>query len=172
MEANRGSYSGYAALNKSGDELFFCGTKIDGEVLDVYFGDTGGGDGPNIGDGSWKHLVYSFSGSVCKIYLNGALYLTASATQAADPAISFTLLTTNFGSWFAGAICGVAVWERVLTALEVADDVAHITPATLTNLWAWWLLDGVDDVNDRSGNGRHLTKVGSPVAVAGPGVPL
>ena len=170
-ENNTGGYAGFAALNKIGDELFYCGTKVDGSMLDMYFGGTGdSGSGPILVEDEWAWVVQTFDGSEAKLYFDGALAVTAAMTQGADLPVSFTLFTTNFGSRFAGALQGVFVDESVWTLEQVVANLNKITP--LSPVSAWWLLDGVDDVMDRSGNGRHLTKVGTPVAVAGPGIPL
>lgn len=40
---DRNNYSGFAALNKTGDELLYCGTGFDGTTLMVYNGSSGGG---------------------------------------------------------------------------------------------------------------------------------
>lgn len=169
---DRNAFSGWAALNKSGDELLFCGTDADGETLYAYAGsDFYASADSTPADGNWHHLVYTYNGTTCKIYVDGSEVFSTSLTQDGAAAISVSILTTDFGSWWNGAVEGVAIWEDTLDAAEVLADMAYLEPQLTTNLWAFWPLSGHTDLTDASGNGRDLTAVGSPTTVAGSGTP-
>ena len=171
--ADRGNYSGFAALNKLGDELMYCGTDVDGETLLAYAGSTGGGPTGNtaVSDSLWHHIVYTYDGVDVKVYVDGSLVYTGATAQDAAAAISFTLLTTNFGSWWDGDIEAVAVWEQTLDAAEVLADMSYLEQQMTTDLWAFWPLSTGVDITDASGNRRDLTIVGTPTTVAGSGTP-
>jgi len=166
---DRNSYSGFAALNKSGDELFYCGTDSDGTTLSAYAGADFIPSEQAI-DTSWRQVHYTY-GDTCRIYLDRALVFETALSQSGDAAISLTFLNTDFGSWWDGEIYAPAVWERELSSGEVSSDV-YATPQATSGLWAWWLLESRTDLNDRSGNGRHLTEAGTLVNAASPSIPL
>ncbi len=170
--ADRGNYSAWAALNKSGDELFYCGTTNDGEALSLYAGSDFDVSGDTtVIDGAWHHIVYTYDGTTGTIYVDGASVFSDTLTQDGAAAVSFTVLTTDFGSWWDGAVEAVAVWEDCLDATEVLDDMDYLEPQLTTNLWAFWPLDDASDVADASGNSRDLTAVGAPTTVTGSGTP-
>lgn len=170
--ADRGNYSGWAALNKVGDELFYCGTEVNGDTIDTYFGVSNSSTGDTtLTDAAWHCVTYTFDGATVKVYLAGVQILSVAQSQDAAAATAFTVLSTLFGSWWDGDVEAVAVWEQVLDAAEVLADVDYLEPQMTTDLWAFWPLSTGTDVTDASGNGRDLTIVGTPTTVAGSGTP-
>ena len=77
----------------------------------------------NIADGQWYHAAFTFDGAALKLYLNGAL--EASVATSASPrsdSIQKAGIGTGYTSasvaagFFAGQICGVAIWSVALAA--------------------------------------------------------
>lgn len=57
--------------------------------------------------------------------------------------------------WFNGGLAYVRIWSAVLSQAEIEAEWASATTVRTTDLWADWPL--LTDINDVSGNGRHLT---------------
>lgn len=169
-QEDRDTYGGIVTGTNFATEAILMGVGADGTSLYAYSGGVGDYTSGTTLDTNWHHLVLTYDGTTSRIYLDGALIGSGATDNLANPPTEFGLLNEQFGARFHGAVHGVAIWDSVLTLGQIVTDMAHITPAIPA--WAWWLLDGVNDVTDRSGNGRHMVKQGTPVAIAGPGVPL
>jgi hypothetical protein len=65
-----------------------------------------------------------------------------------------------------GRIFNVKVFDQVMNATQIAQErwsqVPRFFGSATPNLWAWWPLFSADDLKDYSGNGRDLSKAGSP----------
>lgn len=83
-----------------------------------------------LATGTWTHLAATYDGSTSRMFVNG--------TQVATRAVSGPITTStgvlsiggnaSWGEWFAGLIDEVRVYNRALTAAEVAADMT--TPVT------------------------------------------
>jgi hypothetical protein len=81
-------------------------------------------------------------------------YVSVGVIYRAGPTISLAGL---------GKIARVARWDGVaLSASEVQSYMDGTAPTSIqsANLWGYWPLDG-SNLNDASGNARHLTEVGT-----------
>lgn len=90
----------------------------------------------SITNGIWQHVLVTVNSTpVCNHYINSIL--TGSANQAVSQALS-TITTTNVlrignrsqatDRTFDGSIRDVKMWNRVLSASEIANDYAGVTP--------------------------------------------
>ncbi len=123
----------------------------------------------------WCHLVFTYDGSVVKLYKNGMMMNSINA--------SYTLLNTpeslffgkehssnnNNARWFKGQLDDIGIWDRALTQQEITNlynSSAYVPcaspafPANLANgLVGYWPFCG--DANDESGNGNNGTVNGA-----------
>ena len=76
---------------------------------------------------AWTHLAATFDGSALRLYVNG--------TQAAQLSYTGTITTSNNAltiggnvrsEWFQGLIDDVRIYNRALTATEVASDMVNV----------------------------------------------
>lgn len=89
-------------------------------------------------DGTWRHVAFVESDGAVTIYIDGVQNATLTYTKG-PTAISITsigaILRATAGAWFAGQVDEVGLWERALTAAEVADvmnnGIATPVPAFL-----------------------------------------
>ena len=77
--------------------------------------------------------------------------------------------TANATDFFDGNVAAVKVWSAVLNDTEIAAERFAYAPQRLRNLNGWYPLDSLSGV-DGSGNGNHLSAVGSPTSEDGPPV--
>jgi hypothetical protein len=102
----------------------------------------------NISNGSWQHIVGTYDGSSLKVYINGILDGTATATGT--PSTGNYLLyigrrSNNASRIFDGSIKNVAIWNRALTATEIQNVMyktyAEVSGRLSNGLVSWWALD-------------------------------
>jgi hypothetical protein len=78
-----------------------------------------------INTGTWYHLVtvYDADQGLVEFYINGTSVASSTGmdTSIADSAASFRLCARDNGGQYDGMIDEVAIWNKVLTASEVAD---------------------------------------------------
>ena len=122
----------------------------------------------------WFHFAFvSISATNCKLYVNGIGIDTSEWNGPTRPDINGRFIigsNSHYDRSFVGQINDVAIFNTDLDASGIAAIYNNGTPLDLrTNigdytssgaLQAYWKFDG--DYFDRSGNGYHLTKVGSP----------
>ncbi|MFA6269545.1 MAG: LamG domain-containing protein, partial [archaeon] len=78
-------------------------------------------------DTNWHHIYVESTGSVLNIYLDGALwtYPIAARTAGSYPTINQTanmiIGRGNSTQWFNGKVEELAIWNRILTPLEIQD---------------------------------------------------
>jgi hypothetical protein len=107
------SATGYATLLTTGPTR---GLWLSGSTLDYYDG------GDHLGTtsltvGRWYQTVVTHDGSTCRFYVNGVPDGTASFTMTATAYTN--LLADPSGEHLVGAMGGMRVWNRALTAAEV-----------------------------------------------------
>src|SRR3954451_1963933 len=76
---------------------------------------------------AWHHLAGTFGGGVATLYVDGAVAVTRAVSGtlriSADP-LAGGRLSTSSSSYWAGSLDELAVYDRALTAAEVAAHVA------------------------------------------------
>jgi len=93
----------------------------------IHFNSQGGRVDTSVSDvplGVWTHVAATYDGTTLRLYVNG--------TQASSKAVSGAIVTTTgalriggntiWGEYFSGLIDEVRVYERALTATEIAAD--------------------------------------------------
>ena len=143
-----------------------------------------------LNDGNWHNIVgvISGSGTTISLYIDGSTSgtgLHSDASSNYSNSSNVRIGTDYDGEFFSGTIDDVRVYDRALSATEVAglyqSGLAKInvsqSPGTLSQgLVGWWTMDGADTVwssptagteTDKSGNGNTgtlngMTRSGSP----------
>jgi len=59
-------------------------------------------------------------------------------------------------------IASVKMWDAQLSEREAINEGFYYTPLRSLNLWSFWPLFNINEINDFSSNGRNLTANGSP----------
>jgi hypothetical protein len=112
---------------------------------------------------TWYNVVYTKSGTVGTIYVNGSpigIGSLDSGIFASNTALDIGYRNVD-SSPFDGLMNDTRVWARALSTSEVSD--MYVNPCNTnytTNLRAWWEFNG--DGNDVSGNQNNLAGVNSP----------
>ena len=118
-----------------------------------------------INDTSWHHVAVTYDGTNITLYLDGvnisskgapASLLASSADLIIGAATSSGTNNTT-SSWFNGTIDEVAVWNRSLTANEIANHYNTQTPVIMGNHTF------VAYANDTLGNAARMTAGSSSV---------
>lgn len=93
----------------------------------------------NVHFNTWYHVVFTLDSYGGKMYLNGQLISTHNWTGTAGPSNCGDLwkIGGKWNYWFNGKIDDVAVWNRVLSPIEVQE--IYETPMTLTSSTYLWL---------------------------------
>ena len=128
--------------------------------------------------GVWSHICATYDGSNVKIYLNGALDTSASATGTLDnDDVSFSIGAREAGldRFFGGLINEVAIWDEALDADAVTALYNSGTPLDATtdsgnydnsgDLQGYWRNDNDTTWTDRSTNSNDGTVAGSPDSI-------
>ena len=105
------AYSLYSASNTNRPSAWLDGTSAIGSAA--------------VPLNTWSHLSATYNGSRLRLYVNGVLR-SDKATTTAVPASGNPLKIGGnavWGEWFAGQIDEVRVYDRVLTAAEIAADM-------------------------------------------------
>lgn len=63
--------------------------------------------------------------------------------------------------YFNGRVANWKIYTERLSLARIKEELAYFNPQSSTNLWAAWPLKLHTDLNDISGNARHLASVGS-----------
>ncbi len=74
---------------------------------------------------TWTHLATTFDGAVLRLYVNGVLAASTSGSGAMAASTGVLRIGGNsiWGEWFAGLIDEVRVYNRVLSAGEIQQDM-------------------------------------------------
>jgi hypothetical protein len=111
---------------------------------------------------TWYHLamVYNASTQLCQYYVNGV----SAGTISSLTTFVGTDTAGAFGIFAKGRIADAAVYNRALTATEVARMSAYRVPLVTSNLQGFWRMDtnatggtASGPAADTSGNSRNLT---------------
>lgn len=156
----------------SASTKFIVATNSGGLRLQVYNGvSTALGSTPTLN--TWFHLAMVVNGTSTGnflTYYNGALDITYDANSGT----STDLILGNsddpgVAEWLNGCIAAVKVYDAVLVAAEIAQEMRQYMPFRTASLNSFYpLLSIADDEIDFSGNGRTLTVSGTLATEAGP----
>ncbi|UVS81642.1 LamG-like jellyroll fold domain-containing protein [Actinokineospora sp. UTMC 2448] len=74
--------------------------------------------------GSWSHVAFTYDGAAMRLYVNGNLVATVAQTGSAAVSAAALRLGGNsvWGEYFAGVMDDVRVYNRALSAAEIAAD--------------------------------------------------
>ena len=167
----RSAGNGYPVIYSEGHWALSLGLQQGTGRLDSWVNDNNQimSDRPVI-FGEWQHVAITSDGTSRTFYINGQPAGTGSAPavapNAAGAAIGGTISElTGTRNRFHGDIDEVALWNRALTAAEVAALAVAPVKGSESGLIAWWPLDELsgDVVADATGRGS--------VGVAGGGNP-
>lgn len=112
--------------------------------------------------GAWRKVAVSCSGTTGKSYVAtvGGSTEVDSGTVAVGTATGITIggrAPSDATEWFNGRISDFRMWTAELSQAEIEAEWASSTHVRTSGLWADWPLSGAGDLNDVSGNARHLT---------------
>lgn len=82
---------------------------------------------------AWRHLASTYDGGALRLYTDGVLVATRSLAGAVPPSTGALKIGGNavWSEWFSGLIDDVRVYNRALTATEIAGDMnTPVTPMT------------------------------------------
>jgi hypothetical protein len=141
-------YTGALPFQYLGTDNFISGTPV------VRYATTSA-----FSSNNWHHLTLTYDGSDQIVYIDGTSSTSVSQTGSlrtnTDPLmIGARFFAGNLQDAFEGKLDDIGVWNRALTATEVADlyqgegDIPNYLPAT--NLIAWYPFKF--NANDKSGN--------------------
>jgi Concanavalin A-like lectin/glucanases superfamily len=129
-------------------------------------------------DGSWFFVAFAVNGTNNTVYwkyAGGPGFYTATNT-AADTAFTPAYVAIGSdavgGQAMNGSICGVRIWNGVLTAADFEIESQCVQPFRTTDLWADWRMDSDLDLRDRvRGNLLTAANTGNISQASGPPVP-
>lgn len=145
-----------------------------GSVLGTWNGAASSSGTTSLSLSTWYHLAMTVSGTAAGnflVYLNGALEITA-AGRDIPTAGKLWVGNDNDSEWLNGRVAAVKIYDAVLTAAEIAQEMRQIQPVRFANLNSWYpLWSTADDEIDYSGQGRTLTVGGTLAMEDGPPIP-
>ncbi|MFA5643957.1 MAG: LamG-like jellyroll fold domain-containing protein [Patescibacteria group bacterium] len=149
IDARDGVSSGFTLFQSSSGFTF----RLEGH--DLLFTDT---DYIN----SWRHIVMSYDTATQKLYVNGVVESQniSASNVVANPIIRIGARSWTVLNYVSGEISDVRIYNRTLSSDEVALLYESSKPTLTDGLVAWWALDNVDGLNDKSGNGNNGTAKG------------
>jgi len=161
-------YGYYLQLNASSALRFRFYSTLDGSVGTDVTADTAFGAGDI---GVWMHLAVTADVSVptVNMYKNGSSFASTatdtSATSIVNNTAPFALGCQFSGgspiTFFDGKMDEVRVYNRVLTATEIANNYQREISGGESGLQGYWQLD--NDYTDKTSNGNDLTGGNSPI---------
>ena len=77
---------------------------------------------------TWTHLAFTFDGTNLRLYVNGSLVQTVAATGAIAATTGDLLIGTDTVGWFKGTLDDLRIYNRALTATEIATDLTTPVP--------------------------------------------
>jgi len=143
------------------------------------------GTGSNtLSTGIWYHLAFTIGSgggtsgaNGCQGFVNGAIDGGNSTATGGITTISAStcLGSDNHGANWAGRLADAAIWNVILTPIEIAALAKGIRPKSIrrTALLGYWPVDGLQSPEpDLSGNVNNGTLTGTSAAFGPPIVPF
>ena len=151
------------------------GLTTDGTTLEIQVAVGGtiyNATGSNLSLGTWYPVAYVRNNDNHQLRLGINADLDASLTRALSQTETNFLVSHNAASYlFNGRVRVLKIYSAELSQSEISREMKQSRPARVTDLWGCWPLKGYNDLNDISGNGRHLTGVGTLSSEDGPPIP-
>lgn len=170
ISTDRNTYTAMMAFGPSSPGNYYAVmTDVDGTTMALWNGGTFP-TGTNLTAGTWYHLAMTVNGAgggTLLSYVNGVQDISSSTIGG------LTLATIYFGNdvdgdWLNGCYAAIKVYDAVLTADEIKQEMKTYLPVRVTNLnWFW---PGIlhTDTSDYGGNGRNATVNGTLATEDGP----
>lgn len=122
--------------------------------------------GPSaVASDTWYHVMLVAEGSTTLLYIDGVQRVSVSHTRTSRVDAGHLRLGNSTVSWFThldGEMAGWKVWDRALTAGQVAAEAWSYMPSATQNLRAAWPLLANSRTGDWSGLALTLTEVNTP----------
>lgn len=122
--------------------------------------------GPSaVASDTWYHVMLVAEGSTTLLYIDGVQRVSVSHTRTSRVDAGHLRLGNSTVSWFThlnGEMAGWKVWDRALTAGQVAAEAWSYMPVTTHNLRAAWPLLPGSRTGDWGGLALTLTEVNTP----------
>lgn len=151
-------------------------TEDSGTTLALTWYPSGLSFGYSLTAGQWARVAVTVGGAGEIITYagdpTGALATAAgsSGTTAGANQVTLAALSVgNGGQAFNGRLARVRTWSAALTESELESEFASTVPIRTADLWADWPL--ATDLNDASGNARHLAAGSTAVTFTEDGPP-
>lgn len=157
----------------TGNDYYRIDTDSDGTTLRIH-NSASALTGSALTVGDWNHLAITVSGTGSGqflAYLNAVLNITHDGDSGP---IAEVLHIGNSSALASsdGNAAAVKIYDAVLTAAEIAQEMRQYLPVRTANINAFYpLLTTADDQVDYSGNARTLTVAGTLATEDGPPIP-
>jgi len=166
IATDRNDYSAFFQANNVDNAQFVCQTNSTGTELSVYIYDASN-TGSGLTVGTWYHVAMTWDGSTARVYLNGTLNASVSATGSTWNEVR--LAQSYWGEPLDGNIAHIKAWDATLSQAEIAAEKDKIAAVRTSNLVGQWETpEGANRLLDTSGNGNHLTGFGTITDYANP----
>lgn len=114
----------------------------------------------------WQHLAWVYDGTSCKLYVNGNLKGSTSASgQFTDPAVAFTIgkcLLGGFNFVFGGRADEVSVWNVGLTQEQIQDMIDNELTGSEDGLQMYYKFNQGDPGGDNTSITHLISEIDSP----------
>jgi hypothetical protein len=168
IATDRNSYSTFFYTNDTDNEQFVVQTDASGTRLGCYIYDNAV-TGTDLTVGTWYHLAVTWDGSSARVYLNGTLDITNTATGSDWTQVWLGRSTSFWDEPLNGNIAHVKAWNATLSQSEISAERYVINAVRTSNLIGQWPTpEGANRANDTSGNGNNFTLNGTITDYANP----
>lgn len=160
IATDRNDYSTFFQTNNTDNQQFVVQTGADGTTLSCYIYNASV-TGSNLTAGQWYHLAVTWDGTSARVYVNGVLDITNTATGSTWNEVC--LGKSWWGEPLNGNIADVMAWDDTLSAAQIQQQMYRKVPVIFANLKLWMpTFDGTGERNaDYSGAGNTLTVNGT-----------
>lgn len=173
VRADTGSFQDYYRIATGGGATINTVSTFATTLGVVVFTQSGDLDSGYVNDiDEWVAIAVTDNGAGTSLYVQpqGASTIVTSGVVGSGVPGQFAIGGRSFADpeeWLNGNAAHVRVYGAALSQAEVEAEWASATPVRSSGLWADYPF--LDDIQDASGNGRHLTPVsGTPAFEPGP----
>ncbi len=115
----------------------------------------------------WQHFAWVYDGSSVKLYVNGALHGSSSASGVfSNPTVPFGIgksLLGGFNFVYGGGIDEVSVWDKALDETEIQDLIDNELTGNEPNLQLYYKFNQGEPGGNNTGITHLMSTVDSPV---------